>query len=304
MRNIFLKICLVTRVSILLICLVSLYSKGEGENNYVDNHYYKQDIEKYLNIEFPDNINKIEHIKQINYILEIEMKLRKKIEKNINNAKPLPEEYNIMYIKGTKEEKDLEWHFDMCQNDKTKILSICEFLSGQRTKVFVYYCNGNLKYTYKYRNGVPTGIKYEFTHEGFIKSIQDLTEYPKIRNIAIWNKLKQLDKNETGKIHQYSLKFSNYESEELIIKKKKNRERHECMINISKIDEAKMKWFDENNADPQKEPTKEEIMPYLENKFPECPCGGIYKINNKNNYPTCTIHGTYFGTKIKNNNKQ
>lgn len=66
-------------------------------------------------------------------------------------------------------------------------------------------------------------------------------------------------------------------------------EASECYSNLGLIDYAKYEWANEQGL-TEGTPTQEDLMPYLDGEFPQCPYGGNYSINGINESATCDLH--------------
>ena len=74
--------------------------------------------------------------------------------------------------------------------------------------------------------------------------------------------------------------------------------RHECIRNLSWIDEAKQNWALENGKKSSDTPTVADLLVYANghrdsagDSFPTCPSGGTYTINSLGQVPTCSVSG-------------
>jgi hypothetical protein len=63
-----------------------------------------------------------------------------------------------------------------------------------------------------------------------------------------------------------------------------------CINNLRQIDAAKHEWALENHKVATDTPTQNDLLPYLANhRWPICPAGGIYTINQDSIPPTCSV---------------
>ena len=63
-----------------------------------------------------------------------------------------------------------------------------------------------------------------------------------------------------------------------------------CINNLRQIEAAKNQWALEHNKQATDTPTENDLTPYFKNhQFPQCPAGGVYKIGQDSDTPTCSI---------------
>jgi hypothetical protein len=64
-----------------------------------------------------------------------------------------------------------------------------------------------------------------------------------------------------------------------------------CINNLREIDGAKQIWALQNRKETNDTPTAENLTPFLKKSFSsyQCPAGGIYRINEVGEVPTCSI---------------
>lgn len=75
------------------------------------------------------------------------------------------------------------------------------------------------------------------------------------------------------------------------IRARNTAQKNACINNLRILDGAKQQWALEKAKTDEDTPTKEELLPYLHNKFPVCPAGGVYTIRSVAERPTCSIEG-------------
>ena len=76
------------------------------------------------------------------------------------------------------------------------------------------------------------------------------------------------------------------------VKARETAQRNACLNNLRMIDAAKQQWALEKNKPATATPTAADLKPYLmNNPFPVCPNGGVYKINSVSSDPECSIPG-------------
>jgi len=74
-------------------------------------------------------------------------------------------------------------------------------------------------------------------------------------------------------------------------KAKSRAQKVACTNNLKMIDLAKRMWADDNKKEDSATPTEEDLLPFLNKKFPVCPAGGEYTINAVNERPECSVPG-------------
>jgi hypothetical protein len=76
------------------------------------------------------------------------------------------------------------------------------------------------------------------------------------------------------------------------VKARATAQENACINNLRQIQAAKNEWALEKNKDGGDVPTESDLTPYFKDgKFPVCPAGGTYSINDVTNDVTCTVPG-------------
>lgn len=79
------------------------------------------------------------------------------------------------------------------------------------------------------------------------------------------------------------------------IKARESSRAKTCVANLKQIEAAKEQWAMEEKKGPTDTPTQADLAganAYMK-KWPECPSGGTYTINNVATAPTCSIGGNH-----------
>ena len=74
------------------------------------------------------------------------------------------------------------------------------------------------------------------------------------------------------------------------VKARATAQQNSCLNNLRQLDAAKQQWALEKGKTAEAEPTKADVLPYLQ-RWPVCPQGGTYTIGPGGESPTCSIPG-------------
>jgi len=75
-----------------------------------------------------------------------------------------------------------------------------------------------------------------------------------------------------------------------LFKSRDTAQQRACLENLNRIEGVKQQWGAEKKKDDSDQPDQSDLEPYLK-KFPTCPAGGSYTINQLGSKATCNIAG-------------
>jgi hypothetical protein len=75
------------------------------------------------------------------------------------------------------------------------------------------------------------------------------------------------------------------------VKARTTSQKNGCIKNLRQIDGAKHAWALENKQPDNATPSRADLLPFLNRKFPVCPAGGEYTINPVSESPRCSQSG-------------
>jgi hypothetical protein len=78
------------------------------------------------------------------------------------------------------------------------------------------------------------------------------------------------------------------------IKARATAQKNACISNLRQLEAAKMQWALDNQKPETATPARGDLLQYLnKRKFPVCPAGGTYTLNDVSESPTCSWPGHY-----------